>query len=90
MLLINQGSVYAKTSTINSNNLKYSYTNDKTVQISGFSTLPSGTLITVTMRAWINTDPIFTIFVSIDKTAHVTANKPIIYGTASATVTGQS
>jgi len=88
--MIHQGSVYAKTSTINSNNLKYILTNDRTVQISGFSILPSGTLITVTMRVWINTNPIFNIYVSIDKKAHLTANSPIIYGTASATVTGQS
>jgi hypothetical protein len=85
-LQIQEGSVFAKTSTINSNSLQYLLTNNQTVQISGFSTVPSGSLITVTMRVWIDTNPIFNIYVSIDKLAHITANAPIIYGTASATV----
>jgi hypothetical protein len=90
VLLIHQGSVYAKTSTLNSNSLKYTLPDSNTVQISGFSTLPSGTLITVTMRVWIYNNPIFNIYVSIDTSDHITAGLPIIYGAASATVTGQS
>lgn len=84
--MIQEGTVFARTSTINSNTLQYKLTNAQTVQISGFSTIPSGSLITVTMRVWINTNPIFSIFISIDTVAHITAGAPIIYGTAAATV----
>jgi hypothetical protein len=38
------------------------------------------------MRVWINTNPIFNIYVSIDTKAHIAAGAPIIYGTSSATV----
>jgi acetyltransferase-like isoleucine patch superfamily enzyme len=85
-LMIQQGTVFARTSTINTNNLRYSLVNDNTVQISGFSTVPSGSLITVTMRAWIHTNPIFNVYVMIDTLAHIAAGAPIIYGTSSATV----
>jgi acetyltransferase-like isoleucine patch superfamily enzyme len=84
--MIQQGTVFARTSTINSNTLQYKLVNDYNVQISGFSTIPSGSLITVTMRVWINTNPIFNIFVKIDTLAHINANAPIISGTSSATV----
>jgi acetyltransferase-like isoleucine patch superfamily enzyme len=85
-LMIQQGTVFARTSTINTNNLRYSLVNDNTVQISGFSTVPSGSLITVTMRVWIHTNPIFNVYVMIDTLAHIAAGAPIIYGTSSATV----
>lgn len=86
-LYFQKGSVYCKTSTINSNGLVYSHPDSQTIQISGFSgTLPSGTLITVTFSAWIGTSPIFNVYVSIDTAAHIAANAPIIYGTTSATV----
>ena len=85
-LMIQQGTVFARTSTINTNTLQYKLVNGNTVQISGFSTVPSGSLITVTMRVWINTNPIFNIYVMIDTLAHITAGAPIIYGTSSATV----
>ena len=86
VLTFQQGTVYARTSTINSNSLVYTLTNSNTIQISGFSTIPSGSLITVTMRAWFDTSPIFNIYVSIDTKTHINANAPIIYGTASSTV----
>lgn len=85
-LMIQQGTVFARTSTVNTNNLRYKLVNDNTVQISGFSTVPSGSLITVTMRVWIYTNPIFNIYVMIDTLDHITAGAPIIYGTSSATV----
>jgi len=73
---------------VNFNSLIYTVVNLQTIQISGFtSIIPSGSVITVTMRVWINTNPIFNIYVSIDNIAHITALAPIIYGTASATVT---
>lgn len=85
-LIFQEGTIFAKTSTINNNNLQYKLTNTQTVVISGFSTIPSGSLITVTLRVWIDTNPIFNIYVSIDTPAHIAASAPIIYGTASATV----
>lgn len=85
-LSIQDGTVFARTSTINNNNLQYVLTDNQTVIISGFSTIPSGSLITVTMRVWIDTNPIFNIYVSIDTMDHLKNNVPIIYGTASATV----
>jgi hypothetical protein len=85
-LEIQEGTVYAKTSTINNNNLQYVFPDLQTVVISGFSIIPSGSVITVTMRVWINTNPIFNIYVSIDTKAHIAAGAPIIYGTSSATV----
>lgn len=83
-----EGTVFARTNTVNFNSLIYTIVNLQTIQISGFtSTIPSGSVITVTMRVWINTNPIFNVYVSIDTIAHINANAPIIYGTASATVT---
>jgi hypothetical protein len=80
--------VFARTSTINSNTLIYQLTNSSTVQISGFpSIIPSGSLITVTMRVYISINPIFNIYVSIDQLTSI--NTPIIYGTSSATVSAQ-
>lgn len=86
VLVFQQGTVYARTSTINSNALVYTLPDTQTIQISGFSTIPSGTLITVTMRAWFGTSPIFNMYVSIDTKSHITSNAPIIYGTVSSTV----
>ncbi len=86
VLSIQEGTVYARTSTINNNNLQYLLADNQTVTISGFSTIPSGSLITVTMRVWIGTNPIFNIYVSIDTQAHINLGAPIIYGTSSATV----
>lgn len=86
-LMILQGTVFAITSTINTNTLTYTMVNGSAVIISGFSTLPSGTMITVTMQVWIYTNPIFNIYVSIDTPAHISAGLPIIFGTSSATVT---
>ena len=86
-LFFQEGTVYLKTSTLNSNSLVYSHPDSQTIQISGFSgTIPTGTTITVTMSAWIATTPIFNVYVSIDTAAHLTANAPIIYGTVSGTV----
>lgn len=86
-LAFQTGTAYLKTSTLNSNTLTYSYPNGQTIQIKGFPYLvPSGTLLTLTFSAWIATNPIFNIYVSIDTQAHVDANAPIIYGTTSATV----
>ena len=86
-LSFQEGSVYLRTDTINSNSLIYSLPNAQTIQVSGFTTaMPSGTLITVTFRAWIATTPIFNLYLSIDTPAHVAASAPIIYGTTSATV----
>ena len=86
-LYFQEGTIYAKTSTINSNSLKYSLPSNQIIQISGFSTtIPSGTLITVTMSVWIGTSPIFNVYVSIDTAAHIASSAPIIYGTAAATV----
>jgi hypothetical protein len=85
-LQIQNGTVYAYTSTVNNNNLQYVLQNNNSVQISGFSTVPAGSLITVTMRVWIDTNPIFNVYVSIDTLAHITNNLPIIYATTSATV----
>jgi len=86
VLVFQQGTVFARTSTVNSNSLVYTLPDTQTIQISGFSTIPSGSLITVTMRAWIGTNPIFNIKVSIDTKSHINSNVPIIYGTVSATV----
>ena len=84
-----EGTVYLKTSTVNSNTLVYSHPDSQTIQVSGFSgTIPSGSLLTVTFSAWIGASPIFNIYVSIDTAAHITASAPIIYGTTSATVSG--
>ena len=38
------------------------------------------------MRVYIDTNPIFNIYVSIDVLSHIVLSAPIIYGTASATV----
>jgi hypothetical protein len=81
-----EGTVFAKTSTVNTNTLQYLLVNNQTVQISGFSTVPSGSLITITLRVWAYTNPIFNIYVMIDTLAHINAGAPIIYGTSSATV----
>ena len=88
-LYFQEGTVYLKTSTVNSNTLVYSHPDSQTIQVSGFSgTIPSGSLLTVTFSAWIGASPIFNIYVSIDTAAHITASAPIIYGTTSATVSG--
>ena len=88
-LYFQEGTVYLKTSTVNSNTLVYSHPDSQTLQVSGFSgTIPSGSLLTVTFSAWIGASPIFNIYVSIDTAAHITASAPIIYGTTSATVSG--
>lgn len=87
VLAFQTGTGYLKTSTINSNTLTYSYPDSQTIQVKGFPYLiPSGTLITFTFSAWIATNPIFNIYVSIDTEAHVNSASPIIYGTTSATV----
>jgi len=86
VLVFQKGTVYARTSTVNNNNLIYKHPGASTIQISGFSTIPSGTLITVTMRAWFGTSPIFNMYVSIDTPSHIDSNAPIIYNTVSATV----
>ena len=87
VLLIEEGTVYLSTSTLNSDALVYSLPNANTVQVAGFpSVVPTGTTITVTLSAWIDNSPIFNIYVSIDTLAHITAAAPIIYGTTSATV----
>ena len=86
-LFFQQGTVYCRTSTINSNEIVYSHPDSQKIQISGYTTtIPSGTLITVTFSAWIASSPIFNVYVSIDTAAHIASNAPIIYGTISATV----
>jgi hypothetical protein len=87
VLYFQKGTAYLKTSTINSNTLIYAYPDSQTLQVSGFSSnVPSGSTITLTFSSWIGTSPIFNLYVSIDTSAHITANAPIIYGTTSGTV----
>ena len=87
VLYFQQGTAYIKTSTINSNTLVYAYPDSQTLQVSGFSNnIPSGSTVTLTFSSWIGNSPIFNLYVSIDTSAHITANAPIIYGTTSGTV----
>ena len=86
-LFFQEGTIYLKTSTVNSDTLIYAHPDSQTIQVSGFSgIIPSGSTITVTMSAWIAASPIFNMVVSIDTLAHITATSPIIYGSTSATV----
>ena len=86
-LYFQEGTVYLKTSTVNSNTLVYSHPDSQKIKVSGFSgTIPTGSLITVTFSAWIGASPIFNVYVSIDTDAHLTANAPIIYAATSGTV----
>lgn len=77
-LIIHQGSVYAKTNTVDSALLKYDFYSSNGVIISGFPLIPDSSVITVTMRVEIPVNPIFTITVSVDKQVNI-AN-PIIKG----------
>ena len=86
VLVFQQGTIYVRTSTVNSNSLVYSLPLPNTTRISGFASIPSGSLITITMRAEFGSSPIFNMYVSIDTLAHLTLAAPIIYGTVSATV----
>jgi hypothetical protein len=48
------------------------------MQITGFSLIPIGSIITVSMRIWISSNPLFNIYVKIDKKSQI--GNPIIYG----------
>ena len=61
-LYFQEGTVYLKTSTVNSNTLVYSHPDNQKIKVSGFSgTIPTGSLITVTFSAWIGASPIFNV-----------------------------
>ena len=81
ILIIHEGSVHAKTSTVQAATLGYDYYSSNGVRISGFPQIPQGSEITVTMRVEIGNTPIFNFFVSIDKLAQI--GSPIIYNTIS-------
>ena len=49
-LVIHEGSVYAVTSTVNSENLDYDFYSSNGVRISGFPLIPDQSTVTVTMR----------------------------------------
>lgn len=59
--------MYAKTNTVDSALLNYKFYSSNGVIISGFPLIPDSSLITVTMRVEIPSNPIFTITVSVDK-----------------------
>jgi hypothetical protein len=87
VLYFQKGTIYLRTSTLNSNSLVYTLPDSQTIQVSGFaSVVPTGSTITVTMSAWIGSSPIFNLYVSIDTAVHLAATAPIIYGATSATV----
>ena len=81
ILIIHEGSVHAKTSTVEAATLNYDYYSSNGVRISGFPLIPDGTTITITMRVEIGSTPIFNFYISIDKLAQI--GSPIIYNTIS-------
>ncbi len=68
-LEIQQGTVYAKASTVIASKLTYKHydTNRLGVRISGFPITAAGSKITVTMKVWIPDTQSFNVHVSIDQ-----------------------
>jgi hypothetical protein len=65
-LIIHEGTVYAKASTVLASKLLYSHYDLKGVRISGFPIIAAGSRITITMKVWVPITPSFNIEVRID------------------------
>lgn len=76
ILVIHEGSVYAKTSTVEAASLTYTHYSSRGFQISGFPLIPENSIITVTMRAEFTSTSIFTMTVKVDEPANLAS--PII------------
>lgn len=84
-LTIQEGTVYAKSSTSLASKLLYSHYTAFGVRISGFPLTAAGSKITVTMKVWIPVTPSFNVAVSIDTLSSIAL--PIMQGSAPTTDT---
>ena len=59
--------MFAKTSTVEAETLKYDHVSGNIVRISGFPLIPDSSTLTVTMRVDLGATAIFTMTVKIDE-----------------------